>query len=187
MLIRMRRLATANISLRQYQKYLGKYLQHYNNNWFTCLVAYTDKTSFAAFLMCSLLRNLEWTGPEVLIPFFIKNVWKYFFLIFKKSKISLWNTLWKKRHPQNNGRKFSTTNQHNRHMSALILIDYGVDWSKIVAVSFFFNKVNNFFTIKKKSKCTIWDVFSSRHDLNLWYSETDLLKIKESINTLSNL
>ena len=73
-------------------------------------------------------------------------------------------------------------------MSALILIEYVVDWSKTVAVSFFFNKFNNFFRIKKKnSKCTIWDAFSSRNDIKLWYSESDLLKIKESINTLSNL
>ena len=73
-------------------------------------------------------------------------------------------------------------------MSAPILIDYGVDWSKIVAVAFFFNKFNIFFTIKKKkSKCTVWDVFSLCNDIKLWYSETDLLKIKESINTLSNL
>ena len=73
-------------------------------------------------------------------------------------------------------------------MSALILIDYGVDWSKIVAVSFFLDKFNTFFRIKKKkSKCTVWDVFSLCNDIKLWYSETDLLKIKESINTLSNL
>ena len=84
------------------------------------------------------------------IPFFHKkNAWKYFFLIFEKSKISLWNNLLKKRHAQNNGPKISTTNQHNRHMSALILIVYGVDWSKIVAVSFFLNKFNTFFSIKK--------------------------------------
>ena len=78
-----------------------------------------------------------------------KNAWKYFFLIFEKMKISLWNNLLKKSHAQNNGPKISTTNQHNWHMSALILIVFGVDWSKIVAVAFFFNKFNIFFTIKK--------------------------------------
>ena len=73
-------------------------------------------------------------------------------------------------------------------MSALILIDYGVDWSKIVAVSFFLtNSIIFSESKKKKSKCTIWDAFSSRNDIKLWYSETDLLKIKESINILSNL
>ena len=72
-------------------------------------------------------------------------------------------------------------------MSALILIDCGVDWSKIVAVSFFLTNSMIFSESEKKSKCTIWDVFSSCNDIKLWYSETDLLKIKESINILSNL
>ena len=69
-------------------------------------------------------------------------------------------------------------------MSAPILIDYGVDWSKIVAVAFFLTNSIFFSQSKKKSKCTVWDVFSLCNDIKLWYSETDLLKIKESINTL---
>ena len=116
--------------------------------------------------------------------FFIKKMYGNIIFWFWKMKNSLWNNLSKKKDtPKIMDLKFPQPIS----ITGIWVLSFWLIMEWIEAKLWpclLFGQIQSFFHHKKKYKCTIWDIFSSRNDIKVWYSETDLLLIKESINTL---